>query len=127
MNEGKWCYSFNEEDFEGDFETKEDAIGEAIYYYKDCEEDQDFIWIGQAKEISFGVDVDTIIENLGEDAYDQVGEYAKDYLYDVTTSHQAILEERLNEVLVTWMKEFKYEPNFWTVENVQKIDVSKHL
>jgi hypothetical protein len=127
MSEGKWCYSFNEENYEGDFETKEQAIAEAIYYYKDDERDQDFIWVGQTKNISLGVNVDRIIEDLGEEAYDEVGEYAEDYLTDVTLSHQKVLEERLNEVLVTWMKEFKYEPNFWTVTNVEKIEVDKFI
>lgn len=127
MSEGKWCYSFNEENFEGDFETKEQAIEEAIYYYKDDEKDQDFIWVGQTKNISLGVNVDRIIEDLSEEAYDQAGEYAEDYLTTVESSHQKVLEERLNEVLVTWMKELKYEPNFWTVTNVEKIDVSKYL
>lgn len=127
MSEGKWCYSFNEENFEGDFETKEEAIAEAIWYYKDDEKDQDFIWIGQTKAISLGVNVDRIIEDLGEEAYDQAGEYAEDYLTKVASSHQKVLEERLNEVLVAWMKEFKYEPNFWTVTNIRKIDVSKYL
>jgi hypothetical protein len=127
MSEGKWCYSFNEENFEGDFETKEQAIEEAIWYYKDYEKDQDFIWIGQTKNISLGVNIDSIIEDLSEEAYDEAGEYAEDYLSDVTLSHQKVLEERLNEVMVAWMKEFKYEPNFWAVTNVEKIDVSKHL
>lgn len=127
MSEGKWCYSFNEENFEGDFETKEQAIAEAIWYYKDDNLDQDFIYVGQTKEISLGVNVDRIIEDIGDNAYDQAGEYAEDYLTNVTVQHGRILEERLNDVLVAWMKEFKYEPNFWTVANVEKIEVGKYL
>jgi hypothetical protein len=127
MSEGKWCYSFNEENYEGDFDTKEQAIEEAIWYYKDDEKDQDFIWVGQTKDVSIGVNVDSLLEQLGEEAYDQVGEYAEDFLTNVTLNHQKILEQRLNNVLVAWMKEFNYETNFWTVENVQKINVSEHL
>lgn len=127
MSDGKWCYSFNKENYEGYFETREQAIEEAIYYYKDNEEDQDFIWIGQTKNISLGVNVDRIIEDLGEEAYDEAGEYAEDYLSDVTLNHQSILEDRLNKVLIAWTKEFKYEPNFWTVTNTEKIEVSQYL
>jgi hypothetical protein len=127
MKEGKWCYSFNEENFEGDFDTKEQAIDEAIWYYKDDEKDQDFIWVGQIKPVSVGVNIDSLLEQLGEEAYEEAGEYAEDYLTNVTLSHQKILEQRLNNVLVAWMKEFNYEPNFWTVENVKKIDVSEYI
>lgn len=128
MSEGKWCYSFNEENYEGDFDTKEQAIAEAIWYYKEDDDiDQDIIWVGQTKAISLGVNVDRIIEDLGEEAYDQSGEYAEDYLTDVKKSHQRILEERLNNVLYSWMKEFKYEPNFYTVENVEEIEVINFL
>ena len=127
MSEGKWCYSFNEENYEGDFETKEQAIEEAIWYYKDDELDQDFIYVGQTKAIILGVNVDRIIEDVGENAYDQAGEYAEDYLSNVTVQDGSILEERLNNVLLAWMKEFKYEPKFWTVENVESVEVSKHL
>jgi hypothetical protein len=127
MRNGKWCYSFNEENFEGEFDTKEQAVAEAIWYYKDDEKDQDFIWVGQTKPISSGVNVDSIIEQLGEEAYDQAGEYAEDYLTNVTLNHQRVLEERLNEVLLAWMKEYNYEPNFWTVENIEKVDVSIYL
>jgi hypothetical protein len=127
MSEGKWCYSFNGENFEGDFDTEEQAIAEAIWYYKDDEKDQDFIWVGQTQAISVGVNVDSLLENLGEEAYEQAGEYAEDYLTNVKIEHQKVLEEKLNSVLATWMKEFKYEPNFWTVKNVEKIDVTNHI
>jgi hypothetical protein len=127
MKEGKWCYSFNEENFEGDFDTKEQAIDEAIWYYKDDEKDQDFIWVGQIKPVSVGVNIDSLLEQLGEEAYEEAGEYAEDYLTNVTLSHQKILEQRLNNVLVAWMKEYNYEPNFWAVENVKKIDVSEYI
>jgi hypothetical protein len=127
MEKGKWCYSYNEENFEGDFDTKEQAIEEAMYYYKDYELDQDYIWVGQTKPVSVGVNTDSILEQLGEEAYEQAGEYADDYLSNVTLNHMKILEQRLNDVLGSWMKEFNYEPNFWAVENIQKVDVSNYL
>ena len=127
MEEGKWCYSFNEENYEGDFDTKEQAIAEAMYYYKDDEKDQDFIWVGQTKSLSLGVNVDSVLENLSEEAYDLAGEYAEDYLSNVKLNHQKVLEERLNFVLESWMKEFKYEPNFFTVVNVEKVIVSEFV
>lgn len=127
MEEGKWCYSFNGENFEGDFETKERAIEEAIFYYKDDERDEDFIWVGQTKSVSTSVNVDGILEYLAEEAYDQAGEYAEGYLDNVTVGDQRMLESRMNEVLMSWMNEFKYEPRFFTVINSEKLDIRNYV
>jgi hypothetical protein len=125
MSEKKWCYSYNGENFEGDFVTKEDAVEEASCYIN-SKDDREYIYIGNPKEISIGVNVDAILENIGEDAYEQAGEYAVDYLRDVTIKHGQILEERLNEVLYNWMDEYNYKPYFWKVENVEKIKINEH-
>jgi hypothetical protein len=127
MKTGKWCYSFNEENFEGDFDTEEQAIAEAIWYYKDDEKDQDFIWIGQVEEVGISFNIDYVIEAIQENAYDKCGEYAENYLDNVTNEHRQILEDRVQSEVLKWMKEFKYEPNFWTVKNVEKIDVTNHI
>ena len=121
MKERKWCYSFNEENFEGDFETREDAIGEGTYYAKD--EGITIFYVGAQKAVVLGVNVDSIIEQLGEDATEQVGEIADNYLRHVKTNDAIILEEKLNEVLRSWLSDFGYRPTFWTVDNVEKIDI----
>jgi hypothetical protein len=125
MGEGKWCYSFNEENFEGDFRTKAEAIAEAEYYVYEADDDRDFIYVGQTKEVIVSINTNWLLDQLGEQAYEQAGEYAEDYLYDVSREHESILEERLNDVLYAWMEEFNYKPNFWTVENVQKVLVTR--
>ena len=121
MKERKWCYSFNEENFEGDFETREDAIGEGTYYAKD--EGITIFHVGTQKTIVLGVNVDAIIEQLGEDANEQAGEAADDYLRRVKTKEVVILEEKLNEVVHSWLSDFGHRPTFWTVDNVEKIDI----
>lgn len=121
MSEREWCYSFNGENFEGHFATKEDAIGEA----KECitEDDGSVIYVGQVKEVTVGVPVDWLLDQLGEQACEQAGEYAQDFLSYVNREHQFELEEQLNKVLLTWMKKNNYEPNFWSVDNVEEIKV----
>ena len=121
MKERKWCYSFNEENFEGDFETRGDAIGEGTYYAKDA--GVTIFYVGTTKDISLGVNVDSIIDQLSEDATEQAGEIADDYLRHVKTNDAIILEEKLNEVLRSWLSDFGYRPTFWTVDNVEKIDI----
>ena len=123
MKERKWCYSFNEENFEGDFETKEDAIAEGTYYAKDEYEGVTIFHVGTQKEVVIGVNVDAIIEQLGEDASEQAGEAADDYLRRIKIKEVVILEEKLNEVVHSWLSDFGHRSTFWTVDNVEKIDI----
>ena len=125
--DGKWCYSFNEENFEETFETKEEAIEEALWHYKDDELDQDFIWVGQTKAIKLGVDIYHVIEGLQETAHWQAGEAAEGFLDNIKPSDMKELEESLNKALFAWMDKFKHNPRFYTVENIEKIEVEKYL
>jgi len=121
MSEIKWCYSFNEENFEGTLNTKEDAIEVGAFYAKDA--GLTIFHVGTQKDVTLGVSVDAIIEQLSEDAYEQVGEIADEYLRYVKPKHALILEEKLNQVLHSWLSDFGHRPTFWTVDNVEKIDI----
>ncbi|UUV46501.1 hypothetical protein [Bacillus phage vB_BanS-Thrax3] len=118
-----WCYSRDGEHFEGEFETKKDAIAEAIFYLKEEDDDRDYIYIGISQEIGLGVNASQIIEDLQEQAYDQAGDYADSFLTRVPREQEELLEARMNEVLHDWLKDFNHKPNFWTVVDVEKIRV----
>lgn len=118
-----WCYSHDGEHFEGEFETKDDAIAEGVFYLKEEDDDRDYIYVGIIQKIGLGVNACRIIEDLQEQAYDQAGDYADDYLARVTREQEELLEARMNEVLHDWLKDFNYQPKFWTVVGVEKIKV----
>ncbi|WEG18591.1 hypothetical protein PQ478_08915 [Alkalihalophilus pseudofirmus] len=120
MNTGKWCYSFNGENFEGVFDYKEGAINEAKCNIS--EDDGSVIYIGQVKDISFGVPIDWLLDQLREEAYEQAGEVSQDFMMYVNKEHRYELENQLNNVLHDWMKKYNYEPNFWTVENIEEFN-----
>lgn len=123
MAENTWCYSFNEENFHGEFDSKQDAISEALELYKQEGEEGDFIWIGRCVPVTLTVDSDSVLEELSERAGYQVGEIACGYLDDVKKEHMNVLDERLTSIVKDWMKEFQYEPHFWGVADVERISV----
>ena len=123
MSEIKWCYSFNEENFEGTFDSREDAIAEGIFCAKDENEGVTIFYVGTQKSVVFGVNVGAIIDQLAENAIEQAGEVAVDYLRRVKIKEVLILEEKLNEVVHYWLSDFGHIPTFWTVDNVEKIDI----
>lgn len=121
---GKWMYNFNDNEIwtGEEFDTKEEAIEEGRMEIQEEGFDNESFEIGQIAEVSVsGVDVDFILENVAENTTNEVGEVGEDYLYDVTKEDRDELEEKLNEVLFAWIKEHKYEPSFFKIENIEKV------
>jgi hypothetical protein len=119
---GQWVWSFSEDIFTSSaYDTKEEAIEDAK---KECDHLESF-FVGQVApvDIHTGVDVEHIFSIIGDRAYDQVGEVAADYLYDVERHHAEILEERLNYVVYKWMTEFDYKPSFFKVTNLERVEL----
>lgn len=62
--------------------------------------------------LSCGYDV---IEAVQADAYDEGGEYAENYLDDVTKEQREELEEQLDVVFNAWLEKYDLYPNFYTI------------
>lgn len=103
------AWSLNGEDFSHD--SMQDAIDAAT---DDLEPGQ-VVYFGDAvKPASNFVDMDDVIELIGERAYDIGGEHAEGF---PDVSKEAAAE--LASFLEKWQAEH-CAPNFWTVRNVQE-------
>ncbi len=56
-----------------------------------------------------------MIESVQADAYDEGGEYAENYLDDVTKEQREELEEQLDVVFNAWLEKHDLYPNFYTI------------
>ncbi|SDF79586.1 MULTISPECIES: hypothetical protein [unclassified Duganella] len=107
------CWSVDEENFNA--RTLDDLIGNhdlevgAVVFRAEAMHPE-------PKEL---IDVDDIIETMGERAYDIAGEYGEDYP-DVSTN--AVQE--LSEFLAGWITKHA-PPTFYTVKNVQRYTVTE--
>lgn len=128
--EGKWMYSLTDSEIwtGEEFETREQAIEEGIKKALENQEEpfcNDYFNIGQiAKIFPCGVDVDSILENVAENTAEGL-EVGEDYLMGVDIEHQRELEEKFNDVLFAWMKKYGYEPNFFKIENIEKVELKQ--
>lgn len=61
------------------------------------------------------VNSDLIIEYLQQDANDEIGEVAEDWLSGVSREQRADLENRVLKVVLEWLKDCKEEPTFYKV------------
>jgi hypothetical protein len=135
-NQGKWIINLIEDGTWGsleEFESKEEAISygkknfEGIYEDEngekfDSEIEKKVFYVGQIERYVPSICVNSLVEQIAENAHDEVGEVAEDYLYDVSKEDIQLLEERLNDVLSNWFDETNNNPTFWKIVNIENVN-----
>ncbi|TYW09541.1 hypothetical protein [Listeria monocytogenes] len=76
-------------------------------------------FVGQIEEVEFPTEVDTLLENIAQCVYDEVGECGEEYLNDVTQEHK----EQLSDLIYEWAKQRDYLPSCFKIEMVEEIDI----
>lgn len=139
--DGKWLLTFDDEDWTinnfGEFDSKQDLLEYiketgAVQLYdvwleeKGEEPDESnkvTFYIGKVEDFVPGVNVDSILDDISENAYCHGGEYAEDYLCNVSREEAHELEDALNEVLTKWIKKYKHEPHFYQIVAIEEIEM----
>ena len=141
--DGKWIITFDEEKWDannyGEFDSKEEAITfieetGAIQLFDiwldetgdepDPEQTGVTIYVGQMQGFVPSVNVDTVLDEIAENASWFGGDYADDYLHDVSKDAQEELEEKLNSVLGEWIENHQFHPTFYSIVNIETIEKS---
>lgn len=126
----KWTTSRDSigERFDGDyFETKEEAIESVLADIEkgdfDGVKEQGFFWVGQIIEHAPDafLDADQLIDNAWEMAGDEAGEFADDYLQDVTKEQK----DELQKLLRDWVIKNHLEPDFFKIVNSEKVTLKE--
>lgn len=95
--------------------TPEDAYADA----KDEFDPEDSIVIGRGRIVQIHLDGDSIIDNLGNDFYDELYEDAMDtWCHDVSSAAKTELGNRLTKVLHEWLVENKQPFEFECIDIV---------
>lgn len=121
----RWTYevNLNSDIWNGEiFDTKEEAIAEGRKEAVECKTDGFKVGIIENAH-NFGIDVVSVIEQIQEKMYNEMGEVAEDYLDDVTKDDLHELEEKLNTVYHEWQKKHSYYPSFYKVISEEIIEV----
>ena len=127
--DGKWSCSTHEEVWDGfeQFDTPQEAMQYAIDTHcgeQGLEFDRHF-WIGKVKRIdpddvaTLGVDVDRMLEAMGEGLYDLVGEVADGHQIEPTPEQQQELESLLTSVTAAWLHKHKLIGELCTFECIK--------
>ena len=99
-----WCYSLDGERFDGECETKQEAI--EIGNEEAWDNEQDHFWVGELKPFVPEVDADIVIDRIRDQACDQCGEGADGFLDVIDGIHFEELEKNLVGVLQDWIAQY---------------------
>lgn len=120
----KWWVSLDEMYFhDGPFEDRDAAMAFGIDKTKP---DQWFMIGVQGSNYVPGINGDFIVEALQEEAAEEFGEVATDWLDNVSDHSTRILSERLSNVFRKWLKENKQEPGFFHMQDTETIRNEKN-
>ena len=108
--EGRWGYSTNEENYHGDFETRNDAIAEAAAFHGR-------FTTAQYKSFQFEINPTDVIEQLKCDAYEFAGEVTEEWLDHIEDADLTDLNAGFNNLFFGWMVKNGYEPQFWGIDD----------
>jgi hypothetical protein len=121
-----WSYSLNQEEFYGVYDTKEEAIEEALDAIE-CDGDvQDVFYIAEAIEPKIEIDPINIIENMQDQAIQEYDYYAFDYLNRVSREDIAELYDRLNKEFNDWQEKNGYKPNFYDIRSEESYSINDY-
>ncbi|EAD4088963.1 hypothetical protein EJC93_07150 [Listeria monocytogenes] len=145
MKHGQWMLNGTDGDRWGAceyFDTKEEAIFYGIellteYNSLDNKQRRDYdlsdglnlypyeheniyiFFVGQIEEVGFPDTIDSLLEDISQCVYDDVGEDAQGYLDDVTQTHK----KELYDLILRWAKQRDYLPGYFRVQSIEKIDI----
>lgn len=131
---GKYACSLHDEDnYSGEYDTIEEAFGDAIDNANienedlDEEEQIEIVYAGEIMKFMPRIDAARIIEDIQEQAYNEVNEYACDYACDylenISNGDIKKLGQMLTETFNKWAKETNNEPKFFTIEGIEEREI----
>ena len=108
-----FAYSLNDEEFH-DYDTIMDEINDG---YESGEAVSVFYGSVVKVEHAGFINISRIIEDIQEMAYEEHGEWAEDYLFDMTKEKISDLDSVIKE----WFKKNVNRPTFYTVKRIGKM------
>jgi hypothetical protein len=121
-----WSYSLNQEEFHGVYETKEEAIEEALDVIECDGDEQDVFWIAEALEPIISVNASQVLEYLRDESLSEYGEYVDDYLLDVNRVDEDELTDMLTKVFKNWSDKNGYKPNFYGIGKEESFSINDY-
>jgi len=112
-----FAYSFNEEDYHGNFDCREDAAAEA---FADEDENASMVWTGERIIPDRSVCAESVIDQVRDSTTELTGDWADSYLTRVSKEAKDDLQTELQAVWDRWEEKHGQAPAWFNVENTKK-------
>lgn len=114
-----FAYSFNEENYYGNFDSREDAAAEA---FADEDENASTVWTAERVTPDRSVCEEAVIDQVRESSTELSGDWADSYLTRISKEAKRELQAELQAVWDRWEAKHDLEPTWFNVENPQRHD-----
>ena len=113
----KYCYSWDEEMYYGEYDSEQEAIDDAK---GDCP-DKEYVYIGTCTEpkLTWCSNEEKIIESIMDNLSDDVGEAAENFEVDIEDELE--LARMIDETVETWIIQNKIKPSCYMVLDGHKV------
>lgn len=123
MNKYFWNFDEHDEVWRNSGDTIEECISEAKWEKEYREMAEDYVYIGEIEAHEPEIDIEYLIDNIQEQAYEECGESCEGWLDGLKKEDMKKLEERLNKVFADWLEETKNQPYFGNFAKVSKYNL----
>lgn len=126
----KWAYSFNGEDFTAGYDSKEEAINDAVEATAQLPFPDENIYVGECVEPGldwrdFGNDVICNIKDNLADEYS--GDYADYFDEEVTAEKEEMLNAYIDAAVCKWIEDYEIKAGFYGITNDEKVDITDKI
>lgn len=117
---GKYCYSWNDENYNGSFDTEREAIADAKIDRPYAE----YVYIGTCTEptLRWHSNEERIIESIIDNLSEDVGEAADNF--EVSTADELELARMIDEVVATWIEQQGIKPSCYMVLDGHRVTLN---
>lgn len=120
-----YAFSFDKnEGFADKYDSIDKCIEEAKQTYGYQHFGEEYVYIGEYVQFNAKIDVQGALGEISQCAYDDCGEIAEEYLYDVEEEQLKELDIEINKIFKRWLEKYNYNPNFGNVINVKRYKLS---
>jgi len=116
MKTPSYAYSYDQEHYHGEFTTREDAAAEGFA----GDEEAETVWTGEMVEPALAPNAECLIEQMANDATDDGGDAADDYLSHIPKEAKEELQSELQALWDRWEAKHNLDPDWFTVVNIQE-------
>lgn len=122
----KFVYSIDEERYAADeYDTRDDALAAGRSDATDDDREDATIWTAVPMKPTIGTFlrgrfVEYLLDQVVEEAGEECGEFAEDWMVKLPHDIVSDLEVRLGKLLEEWATQWGQQPSFFTVDQVQE-------